>query len=379
MLYEIKKALEALHRPGIDSSVLGLARNALPYYLPFIGKVPPPLTLYWSINSVCNLRCKMCDVGMFNEEGMFFKTLRIDRKLHEIDISVFKRVIDEVAAAKPFIAINSTEPLLYKPLAEAVAYCTARGLRTGVTTGGYSLPARAEELAEAGLTRLAISIDGPPDIHNHIRGRADSFEHSYEGIERFMSACQARGRTPEIYLNCTITNMNYARLVDFYQAVEKLPATTINFTYMWFIDPVIAEEHNMLYGERFPVTASCYSEWVDPAQVDVDVLADQIDQIKGKPRVNVSPMLDRDRLYRYFHDRSSFVNPAGRCLASWFFLQILADGSVIVYTRCHNQPVGNINHQSVAEIWNGPAMQQWRAFIRKAGKMPMCKRCDVVY
>ena len=99
-----------------------MARNAAPYYLPGDLKVAAPLTLYWSINSVCNLRCKMCDVGMSNEEGMFYKNLRIDRKLHEIDLDVFKKVIDEVRNDKPFIAINSTEPLMYKPLPLAIEH-----------------------------------------------------------------------------------------------------------------------------------------------------------------------------------------------------------------------------------------------------------------
>ena len=379
MLYEMKKAVQAFRRPGIDTTPWRMVRNALPYYAPMDLNVPAPLTIYWSINSVCNLRCKMCDVGMFNEEGMFFKNLRIDRKLHEIDLDLFKKCIDDVVDAKPFIALNSTEPLMYKPLAEAIAYCTSKGLRTGVTTGAYTLPQQAEALAEAGLTRLSVSMDGPPDVHNHIRGRADSFEHSYRGIEAFAAACRKRGREPEVYLNCTITNMNYDKLVAFYDAIAPLPTTTINFTYMWFIDPATAAAQNAQYGDNYAVTASCYSEFIDPALVNIDVLWDQIQQIKDRPRVHFSPMFSKEQLTRYFHEPDAFVNDQGRCLASWFFLQILADGSVIVYTRCHSKPMGNIHNNSIPEIWNSSQVKSWRNFIRDIGKMPMCKRCDLAY
>ena len=379
MLFELKKAVQAFHRPGIDAKPWRMVRNAVPYYLPGDRKVSAPLTIYWSINSVCNLRCKMCDVGMMNEEGMFFKNLRIDRKLHEIDIEVFKRAIDEVHVDQPFISINSTEPLMYKPLAEAIEHCTRRGLRTGVTTGAYTLPKQADALAEAGLSRLSVSIDGPADVHNHIRGRKDSYAQAYAGIEAFADACRRRGRKFEVYINCTITNLNYNRLVEFYEAIAPLPSTAINFTYMWFIDEQTATEHNRQYGDRFPVSASCYSEWIDPHAVDIDVLADQIDQVKGRPRVNFSPLFTREELKTYFHRPNEFVNPAGRCLATWFFLQILADGGVIVYTRCHSKPMGNINTQSIADIWNGPQVRNWRKFIQDAGKMPMCKRCDLAY
>jgi MoaA/NifB/PqqE/SkfB family radical SAM enzyme len=379
MLFELKKAVQAFHRPGIDTKPWRMVRNAVPYYLPGERRASAPLTIYWSINSVCNLRCKMCDVGMFNEQGTFFKNLRIDRKLHEVDVGVFKAVIDEVAPDRPFISINSTEPLMYKPLPEAIEHCTRRGLRTAVTTGAYTLPRLANALAEAGLTRLNVSIDGPPDIHNHIRGRADSYEHAYEGIEAFAAACRRLGRKAEIYANCTITNLNHHRLVEFYDSIARLPLDSINFAYMWFIDPATAAEQNRDYGDRYDVTASCYSEWIDPHAVDVDVLAGQIDQLKDKPKVYFSPLFSREELKTYFHKPNEFVNPAGRCLATWFFLQILADGSVIVYTRCHSKPMGNINTQSIADIWNGPQVQAWRKFIQRVGKMPMCKRCDLAY
>lgn len=379
MLFEVKKAAQAFWRPGIDTTPWKMVRNAAPYYLPGEVNVSAPLTIYWSINSVCNLRCKMCDVGMMNVEGMFFKNLRIDKKLHEIDIDVFKRVIDEVQHDKPFIAINSTEPLMYKPLAQAVEHCTRRGLKSGVTTGAYTLPKQADALAEAGLSRLSVSMDGPPDVHNHIRGRKDSFEQAYAGIEAFDRACKRLGRTAEIYINCTITNMNHDRLVDFYEAIKPLPTTTVNFTYMWFIDPDTAVEHNAQYGDRFEVSPSCYSEWIDPRAVDIDALADQIDRLKDQPRVHFSPLFTREELKHYFHKPNEFVNPAGKCLATWFFLQVLADGNVIVYTRCHTRPMGNVNTQSIKQIWNGPDVKRWRSFIRDAGKMPMCKRCDLAY
>lgn len=379
MLYELKKAAQALHRPGINAHFWQMVRNATPYYLPGQHRVPPPLTIYWSINSVCNLRCKMCDVGMFNEEGTFFKNLRIDRKLHEIDLDIFKRVVDEVQQDRPFMAINSTEPLMYKPLPEAVEHCTRRGLKTGVTTGAYALPKHADALALAGLSRLTVSIDGPPDVHNYIRGRNDSFEQAYAGIESFAAASQRLGTTPEIYINCTITNLNHHRLVDFYKSIASLPVTTINFTYMWFIDPDTAIEHNGIYGDRYNVTPSCYSEWIDPRAVDVAVLHDQISQLKGRDKVHLSPDFSKEQLATYFHHPNDYINEAARCLASWFFLQVLADGNVIVYTRCHSESVGNVNTQSISEIWNGRKINHWRGFIRQAGKMPMCKRCDLAY
>jgi Fe-coproporphyrin III synthase len=376
---KFQKALQALKHPGINTSFPRLLKNALPYYFSSDWDVPPPVTIYWSINSVCDLHCKMCDVGTFNEEGTFYKTLRIDRQLHEIDINVFKRVVDEVATAKPYMSINSTEPMLYKPLVEAVQYCTDRDIEVGVTTGAYQLPKIAEKLAEARLTRLNISIDGPEDIHNHIRGQEDSFQNSIEGLQMFHQRAKSIGYSPEIYLNYTISNLNHHALVDFYDSVKDLPINQCNFTYMWFISPDIAEAHNKEYGDIYPITSSCYNEHTNPHKVEIKVMFEQIQSLKGKPKVAFLPEFSEEKLERFFHNPNSFMEKNAHCMASWFFLQILADGKAVVHTRCHLEPIGNINTDTFYSLWNGKKMKEWRALISRVKNMPMCKRCDQVY
>lgn len=45
----------------------------------------------------------------------------------------------------------------------------ALGMRTTVTTNGYFLDARHLEPLRGSLDVLAISLDGPPEIHNRMR------------------------------------------------------------------------------------------------------------------------------------------------------------------------------------------------------------------
>lgn len=377
-LFEIKKAIDSIRHPGIRTTPLKLIRNASRYYLARSMHAAPPLTIYWSINSICNLKCKMCDVGT-GEEGLFFKTLRIDRKLHEIEISRFKSVIDDVWRDRPFISINSTEPLMYKELPEAVEYCTAKGLQTGVTTGGYLLPKKAADLAAAGLKRLNVSIDGPSEIHNGIRGRADSFERDVDGIHKFHAAAAARGDRPQIYVNCVISNMNFAHLERLVEALAPVPVTQINFTYLWYISDATAELQNRQYGDRFPVTRSCFGEDIAPQRVDVTALQGQVSRLRGRKNVSFLPFFSQRELNRYFLEPEKFVKNGSKCLASWFFMQILADGNVIPYTRCHNQSLGNINTTPFYDIWNGSQMKEWRRFIKAKKTMPMCVRCDMTF
>jgi hypothetical protein len=71
----LKKAMHASKHPGIGSqaSLYALARQGMPYLTSPKGLAQPPITIYWNVNSVCNLHCKMCDVGMFNEDSNFYE------------------------------------------------------------------------------------------------------------------------------------------------------------------------------------------------------------------------------------------------------------------------------------------------------------------
>ncbi len=377
----LKKAQHAAKQPGIGSgtSFFSMVKQGLPYLTSLEGNARPPITIYWNINSVCNLHCKMCDVGTFNEDSNFFKNLRIDRKLHEIALDKFCSVVDEVSQFRPVMAINGTEPLMYRPLEEAIAYAKAKGMDVAVTTGAYTLPYRAESLADAGLARLNVSIDGAADLHNEIRGRDDVFERAIEGVQRFREATTKRGYTAEILINCTIMNLNYQYLTEFYEAISDLPIDRINFVNMNFVTDGMAQAHNLKWGEKFPATVNCLNDDVQPDQIDMEALAEQIDSIRAvdDPRVSFLPLFEKKQLATYYHSPMKFMGRVP-CMSTWFIAQIMADGEVIPYTRCYHVPLGNINDYPFLTIWNGDKAKQWRRDLRKQGRFPACSRCDMV-
>lgn len=384
MIDELKKAFTASKHPGMsrNATLPKLLRQAQPFLISPQGYARPPLTVYWSVNSVCNLYCKMCDVGLANEDSNFFKNLRINGKLVEIAIDRFKSVIDEVSPYRPMISITSTEPLMYKPLGEAVAYCRYRGLDVTVTTGGYLLPQRAGELAEAGLSRLVVSIDGAPELHNHIRGRKDSFQKSREGIVHFKEVSKRKNGDAQVFVNFTISNLNYQGLEAFYDAMRDVPVDRIHFTYMNYVTEDMAAEHNALWGQKYAATVNCLNEETQPYRVNVDVLHEQIQAVLSKDKTYAKaaffPLFSREELRRYFYEPSKFMGKS-RCMVNWFIAEIIASGEVIPYTRCYHVVLGNINEQSFMEIWNGGRARAWRRDLRKHKRFPACTRCDMVY
>lgn len=355
-----------------------LARNALPYLTSPSGYAAAPLTIYWSVNSVCNLRCKMCDVGQQVAESNFYKNLRLDGSRGEIGLDVFQRVVDEVAPHRPMMSITATEPLIYRPLPQAIEYAVNRGLEVAVTTGGYNLATRAPELIEAGLRSLNVSLDGPPALHNEIRGRKDSFERACEGIQRMKDLAAHRPGPPlRVLVNCVITNHNFHALTALMDAVRDVPIDQLNFTFMSYVTENVAEAHNVQWGSKYHATVNCLAGGTDPTSVDLPVLREQLAEVRrrSKGEVNILPNLDASQLETYFQEPSKFISKS-RCMVSWFIAQIIANGDVIPYTRCYNVPLGNVNETPFMDIWNGESMRHWRQELREHKRFPACTRCD---
>ncbi len=383
MISEIKKALQVIHHPGIshDTTMLKLARNALPFILSPSGRSRPPLSVYWSVNSVCNLKCKMCDVGSGVVDTNFYKNLRLDSERQEISIERFRSVVDELAPFRPMIAIVSTEPLLYRYIAEAVEHTVRSGLEINVTTNGYVLPQKAEDLVEAGLTRLTVSLDGPPAIHDAIRGRKGSFERACEGLAKIRElALVKKTYHIETVVNYTITNHNHSCLMEFMKVMDSVPVDRINFVFPHYINEEMAGRHNESFGNAYPVSVSGLGGDTDPSEVDLEVFRSELIAVRREygHLATVLPELTDDQLEVFFRKGTEFIG-RNRCMVSWFVAQIIASGAVVPYTRCFNMELGNINDEPFMNIWNGKKMRSWRKDIRQHGRFPACARCDQIY
>lgn len=132
-----------------------------------------PVSLCWSPIVRCNLHCPQC---------------LDDTRVPELDAAHRGRIAGVLAAAGVLgVDISGGEPLLLRDL-PALVQRVASGGRTAVsvTTNGWHLARRAEELAEA-VDAIRVSLDGPDeDSHDRIRG-VGSFTRAQEGIRAALS------------------------------------------------------------------------------------------------------------------------------------------------------------------------------------------------
>ena len=114
---------------------------------------------------LCNLLCRHC----YSDSGL--------AERGAIDAAVLSTVVEDAAAlGYSTLAVSGGEPFLYPGLAPVLASAKARGMTVTVTTNGTVLTERRVAQVTGLVDLVAVSLDGMPASHNHMRGSPRAFE-----------------------------------------------------------------------------------------------------------------------------------------------------------------------------------------------------------
>lgn len=355
---------------SIKSGLKGLNKRFLPQHLFY-----EPQWLVLGVNNICNLHCKMCDVGTNNLETNFAENLVGTRPLH-MPLELFQLIVDQSVKFFPNIKLGYafTEPLVYKYLGESLKYAFENKMYTSITTNGLNLRQKAEDINAFRVSDLFLSLDGPQDIHNEIRGHKSSFQRAIEGIEELI---KLNSKT-KISIYCVITEWNIGYLKQFADFFSKYPLERLGFMHTNFTPKHIADSHNRLFNDKYPATHSNVEE-VNIDNMDLKLLWEEIKSIKNKKYhfpVIFSPEITNEEQLNTFYKKPEILI-GKKCEDVFSNIMIKSDGSVIPsHGRCYNLKIGNLYETNLKEIWNAPTLSRFRQDLNKTGGlMPACSRC----
>lgn len=327
------------------------------------------------VNNSCNLHCKMCDVGVNYPSSNFYQNLTGSQPLH-MPLELFKKIADQTASYYPSAKLGYafTEPLVYKYLGESLHYAHSKNLYTTITTNALNLKKKADELLEGHLKELYISLDGPADIHNEIRGYHLSFEKAVEGIEYLM----LKKKQPKIFLFCVITQWNIGHLKRFLQHFQNCKLSGVGFMHTNYTPETVAMAHNSVYGKMYQATSS-NMQGIQPDDYNLELLHDEMQEIKATRYpfpISFSPELNtRGMLHTFYHQPGVLIGK--RCHDAFNAMMIKSNGDVIpAHGRCYNLQIGNLHEHDLRTIWNSSVVAQFRKTLNNAGGLlPACSRC----
>jgi radical SAM protein with 4Fe4S-binding SPASM domain len=366
--------------------------------------LPMPTFVQLRVTNLCNLRCKMC--GQWGETGIFrsqsgsaaatdgvAERERIRELIglqRQLALPDYVRLLDELAPAKPIISLFGGEPLLFPDILPLVHEIKRRGLTCTVITNGGRLEALARDLVEAGIDSIAVSIDGPPEVHNRIRGSGDSFEKAEAGIRAVARWRRDLGRAlPMTIAILPVTELNIDAMPRAVEVLRALPLDTINVGLRWFVPEGVGAEYERVMREEFGVAATSWKGFEFDAASIPAAKAQQtaelvrllkglrrrryLDSTLGRPWTSFVPEVPAERVPDYFAD---FGQTFGHrmCPVAWYFAQVEPDGEV---TFCGDFPdyfIGNVRRQTFREIWTGEKARKFRTKLAKE-PLPICARC----
>jgi MoaA/NifB/PqqE/SkfB family radical SAM enzyme len=335
-----------------------------------------PTWIILAVNNVCNLHCKMCDVGTQYTESNFYDHMMGTKPLN-MPLELITRIVDQTAEYFPKAKLGYafTEPGVYPHLIESLAYADSKNLFTSVTTNGLMLAKQADDLCKAGLDELIISLDGPPAIHNVIRGNKHSFEKAMEGIEKLIAF---RGRRPRISVFCAITEWNIGHLVEFAEIFKDIPLKQMGFMHTVFTTESISAAHNLVYGNAYEATPSNMKE-IHLENYDLLKLYEELQALKAKKYsfpISFSPEIKTyEKLREFYQEPEKKIGKL--CGDAFENLMIKTDGTVIpAHSRCYKVTVGSLYKNTMHELWNASPLVAFRKDLLKAGGLfPACSRC----
>lgn len=299
-----------------------------------------PRLVQVEVTSRCNLFCRTCTRQKLPSYG-------------DMAFDDFARIVAMLGPVDRIWLAGQGESLLHPDLPRMVRLCVERGFaETVLHTNGMMLEGRVlEELADAGLGELRVSVDG---------GAAAEVEHLRDGVDlarvlRNATAFARRSSTP-VALYSIMNRMNYTSL-------PLLPALAAG-----------AGIRRVYTTETVPFR---------DRSTERGVYDRREYQFASLPEAVQKQTIAAMRRAAREHEVALEVDlrwKRSRCRDPMRKIYLDARGNVTPCCRIHYEAlVGNVLQDGMEAVWHGVAMAQWReALLDRAQHPRICvERCNL--
>jgi len=242
------------------------------------------------------------------------------RPVQDMDMQVFRKIINDIKGEVEMVWLQHYgEPFLDKKIFEKIKYAKTNGLQTGISSNGTALSSSViEDIFESGHDYIIFAFDGASkETYEKIRLGAN-FEHVTSNIKKFLE-------------------MKIKNKINIFTVLQLI----------------------------------CMSETEDEIQ---DFISQwDIDGVDGI----------RIRQVTHSGNNGKFNNQSKKqpCYWLWSDPHIQVDGTVVPCCQDVNAvyPIGNINEQSLGEIWNSKKMIKLREkhIDGDLEDISLCQNCNM--
>jgi len=320
----------------------------------------PPVCLYLEVTNRCNLLCETCP-----------RTFEDLEAPADMSWELFTSIIDQVPNIARVVMHGVGEPMLVKSLPEMIRHLKARGIYTLFNTNGTLLtPRKQKELIETGLDELRVSVDAADaETFLAVRGK-DFFNRIVRNISSF-TALQKEMGTPAPLVSMWLTGLKetIGQLPDFVRLAAKIGVTEVHLQRLVFDE----EGFGLARAE-----SALFAQARDEEEQAINS-AHEIAAALGV-RLNASGATEPGLSLKAQADE----RPWATCRRPWSLMYFTAHGRALPCCIApfsargyENYTLGDATQQSLREIWNGPAYQQFRRSLLSETPPKPCQNCGL--
>jgi len=362
----------------------------------FSDQVPRlPTDLNINLTRRCNLRCTMCSAH--NSDPFGGAAINYDDMSDEL----FDRIRPLIESARAILFGGNGEPFLTRRVEERVA--RIRELNPGVEISAYSNGLRfaSKKFCDRVLSevdRLMLSVNGP-ETYEEIMVDA-KFSKLRQALANIAEHRRRTGRPRHWSMEFVLMRANVRDIVPMAELAQEFGADHVTYKDYWVNSE--AEKSESLHHNP-DVAEAMRAQLVEARRVGQRFFCGPWPDLSYSP--GWAARLGLERLWSrlgtaadlLLHDRATFVIRLQRfpavapllawaglapeqaippCQLPWHNLQITEHGRALF---CCAKPtyVGDLNTQTIEEVWNGSEARKYREGLRKGTFYKGCASCHL--
>ena len=319
----------------------------------------PPVCLYLEVTNRCNLLCETCP-----------RTFEALEPPQDMTWELFTSIVGQFPSIARVVLHGVGEPMLVRELPRMIRHLKERGIYVLFNTNGTLLnPRKFQELIDTGLDELRVSIDAADRAtYLAVRGK-DFFDRIVRDVGKFTAFQRRAGSaTPKVSIWLTGLKETVQQLPEFVRMAAGMGVHEVHLQRLVFDDAGFgkARAENSLFEQ----TQAEEEAAIAAAQAVGAALGVTLDA-SGATEPGVSLKQQSDQ-------------PWATCRRPWSLMYFTAHGRAL---PCCIAPfsargydtytLGNASQQTLQEIWNGPAYQDFRRALLSDAPPKPCANCGL--
>jgi MoaA/NifB/PqqE/SkfB family radical SAM enzyme len=320
----------------------------------------PPVCVYLEVTNRCNLLCETCP-----------RTFEALEPPADMSWQLFTSIVDQLPGLARAVLHGVGEPMLVKSLPRMIRYLKERGVYVLFNTNGTLLASKKRrEIIASGLDELRVSLDAAEaESFFNVRGK-NFFDRIVRNVGELTALQKEIGAsTPRVSLWLTGLKETVAQLPDFVRLAARIGVKEVYLQRLVFDD----------FGRGLAREASSLFEKTR-AEEDAAIAAAQALGCTLGVAIDASGATEPGTSLKRGQDAA----PWSACRRPWSLMYFTAHGRALPCCIApfsargyESYTLGDATQETLREIWNGAAYQNFRDALVSDQPPKPCQNCGL--